>query len=180
MADDTTLAAAVFERAREERRWTHNQVLTLAEALTDEQVLWRPGPHAPSIGFHVWHLARWADHDAHRFDGSPEIWVSESLATAWGFPAGLGEADAGTGMGDDASELLVLPGKAQLSEYARAAFASLDETAERLEAAALSAPGTGVADTVEVTITYGTHDNRHLGMIEALRGLLGISGTATN
>ncbi|HEU0073645.1 MAG TPA: DinB family protein [Dehalococcoidia bacterium] len=180
MADEPALAAAIFERAREGRRWTHNQVLTLTDGLRDEQVVWRPGPHAPSIGFHVWHLARWADHDAHRFDGSPELWVSESLAAAWGFPGVLGEADSGTGMGDDASEMLVLPGKAALLEYARAAFASLDETAERLAAGAMRVPGTGVADAVEVTITYATHDNRHLGMIEALRGLLGISGTATN
>jgi hypothetical protein len=179
MPGEVELLAALLERARDERRWTHNQVLVLTDALTEEQVLWRPGDLAPSIGFHVWHLARWADYDAHRFDSSPEVWLAKGLAEAWGFPAELGEASAGTGLDDDASARLPLPGKGPMLEYARAAFADLDQSLERMMIEASRRGGAG-NDAVELVVTYATHDNRHLGMIEALRGLLGLQGTATN
>jgi hypothetical protein len=169
----------VFERARDERRSTHEGVLRLVQGLTDEQLLWRPGGHAPSIGFHLWHLARWADYDARSAGDTPEIWVSQGLAAAWGFPAELGQAAAGTGLDDDASARLPLPGKAALVDYARAAFAALDQTAERMMTDALGAPEAG-KDALDLVFTYATHDNRHLGMIEALCGVLGLQGTATN
>ena len=179
MPGEGALLAAIFERARDERRWTHKQVLALVDSLTEEQVLRQPGEHAPSIGFHIWHLARWADYDAHRHDGSPEIWVARSLDEAWGFPSQLGEAAAGTGLDDDASARLPLPGKEPLLDYARAAFADLDATVEQLVEEA-QRQGNAGNDAVELVVTYATHDNRHLGMIEALRGLLGLQGTATN
>ena len=109
----------------------------MVDDLTDEQLRWQPGSHAPSIGFHVWHLARWADYDVHQVEGTPQIWHAQGLATAWGFPAGLGQADTGTEMGDDASDRLVLPGKAALVDYASAAFSAVDELLDRLSQDAL-------------------------------------------
>jgi hypothetical protein len=179
MPGEAALLAAVFERARDERRSTHESVLRLVQGLTDEQLLWRRGDHAPSIGFHLWHLARWADYDAHSAVETPEIWVSQGLAAAWGFPAELGQAAAGTGLDDDASARLPLPGKETLVDYVRAAFAALERTAERMMAEALREPEAG-NDALDLMFTYATHDNRHLGMIEALCGVLGLQGTATN
>ena len=39
----------------------HEQVLKLATRLSDEQLAWRLNLHTPSISFHLWHIARWAD-----------------------------------------------------------------------------------------------------------------------
>jgi hypothetical protein len=121
------LLSSLLERIHRERRDVHHGVLGLVEDLTDEQLRWRRGRHAPSIGFHVWHLARYADKDRSDIEGTPQFWVEQSLAVAWGFPATLGEADTGTELGDDASDLLVLPSKAALLDYTRVAFNELGE-----------------------------------------------------
>ena len=36
-------------------------MLRAVDGLDDETFLARPGPKAPSIAFHLWHTARWAD-----------------------------------------------------------------------------------------------------------------------
>src|SRR6266545_1922876 len=88
-----------------ERRQAHQRLLALIADLSDEQLQWRPGPHAPGIGFHIWHAARWADYDRDILGGGEQLWHSRGLAAAWGLEAmGLGQTGTGTGMGDDASE----------------------------------------------------------------------------
>ncbi len=126
-----------------------------------------------------------ADHDVHRILGSPERWHSEGLGAAWGFPAtGLGEAETGTEMEDEASEQLRLPGKAALLEYTRAAFDEvdglLDGLSEHGPRQAIRTPQVGNDELASRLFVYLTHDSRHLGMIEAMRGVLGLSGSATN
>jgi hypothetical protein len=183
MADGPSLTTKLLEQARREGGWAHQNVLTLVDDLTDEQLRWRPGPHAPAIGFHVWHLARWADFDAAQVSGAPQIWETQGLAAAWGFASGLGKSETGTEMGDDSSEDLILPGKTALLEYTGAAFTRIDNLLDTLaHATVLPSPNLQVDDdrAVSLLCTYLTHDNRHLGMIEALRGLLGLMGSATN
>lgn len=183
MTHDASLTSRLLDHLRFERRDVHRRVLTLADDLTDDQLYSRPGAHAPSIGFHVWHLARWEDYDRTVMDGTPQSWHARDLARAWGFPSGgLGEADTGTEMGDDASGRLVLPGKAALLDYARSAFAATDELLEQLPAESLLqviALRQHGDDVVSLVFAGMTHDNCHLGMIEAVRGLLGLHGTAT-
>jgi len=175
------ISASLLEQVNQERRETHRRVLELVAQLSDEQLCRRPGAHAPSIGFHVWHLARWADHDRAGVDGKPEIWQARGLAREWGFPeAGLGQADTGTGMGDDAAELLVLPRRAALLGYAGDTFAALDATLASIPVESLMRPLDGGEPLLNLVCGFLSHDNRHLGMIEALRGVLGLSGTATN
>jgi hypothetical protein len=182
--EDGTLTAALLEQLSIERRETHNRVLALVQDLSDDQLAWRPTLAAPPIGFHVWHLARWADLDRAIVEGTPQIWRARDLARAWGFPdAGLGNDDTGTGMGDSVSNDLVLPPKAALLDYAAAAFAALDEALSVLPADSLLQPIKAPENddsAVKMLTGYLSHDNRHLGMIEALRGALGITGTATN
>ena len=177
-------AEALLGRLNRLRRETHDGVLRLATDLTDDQIRWRPGPHAPAIGFHVWHLARWADHDRSLIDGTTQLWESRDLAASWGLAStGLGKAGSGTEMGDDASEALVLPPKDVLLEYVRATFDALDTTLGLVSPQGLDAPAgpSGNASPLsDFLFVFVTHDNRHLGMIEALRGLLGLSGTASN
>jgi hypothetical protein len=182
MTSDRSTAEALLNRLHAERRETHTSVLRCAEALTDDRLRWRPTDHAPSIGFHVWHLARWADYDAWQLTGSPQVWQARGLAEAWGFPAGLGQNATGTEMGNEAAQQLPLPDKAALIDYTRAAFDALGVALEALALDDLPLPIDPPRNSdprLAVLFEYVTHDNRHLGMIEALRGLLGDSGTAT-
>lgn len=42
-------------------RQGHELVLEMACKATDDELGWRAGAPDPSIAFHVWYLARWAD-----------------------------------------------------------------------------------------------------------------------
>lgn len=179
MTVQSTLATLLIEVLRREGRLVHASVLTLVEDLTDAQVNERIGPFAPPIAFHLWHLARWADWDVHQFDGVDQIWHARGLAQAWGFPAGLGENDTGTELDDEAAEGLVFPPKAALYEYARVAFQAVDEMLDRRAEEALQGVETRTMSDdqlVSLLNTYVVHENRHLGMIEALRGRYGSAG----
>jgi hypothetical protein len=182
--EDGILTVALLEQLGIERRETHNRVLALVQDLSDDQLAWRFALTAPTIAFHVWHLARWADHDRAIVEGTAQIWRARDLAQAWGFPdAGLGSDDTGTGMGNDVSNDLVLPPKAALLDYATVAFAALDKALSALPAESLLRPIEAPENedsAVKMLTGYLSHDNRHLGMIEALRGVLGLQGTATN
>lgn len=117
-----------------------------------------------------------------------QIWVNENLAKQWGYDTSiLGFEESGTGMEIEAFESLHFPGKAALSEYARLAFQNSDEAVERLDAGyhlqSASDPmyEDGRPVTLVLIITSAlTHNNRHLGMIEASKGFLGLEGSATS
>ena len=180
--NDQTIAASLLERLHAERREAHRSILSLVSDLTDEQIRYRPAAHAPSIGFHLWHLARWADYDSYQISHEPQIWESQALAEAWGFPTGLGQFNTGTEMGDEASERLDLPDKPALLDYAESAFATLGNALDPLTLDDLVLPVDPPRNNdrrFDVLFEYPTHDNRHLGMIEALLGLLDRGGTAT-
>ena len=87
----------------------------------------------------------------------------------------------------DATTDLPLPGKADLLDYARRAFAATERalaaltdddlrTPNALEAGGAHAATPTIGDAI---LTHLTHTNRHLGEIECLRGLQGLRGTAT-
>jgi DinB superfamily len=176
-------------------RRTHEAVLRLADDLSDEQLNERPSPLSPSIGFHVWHLARWADLLQSRVPGmtaelrktlgeGKQIWEAEGLAQDWGFAEfNLGGEGTGMGMDDDVSAALPLPDHERLLEYARRAFEAANRAVEAADEDALRANCTdlyGRETSVGAAIVgHLAHVNRHLGMIEALRGVLGLRGTAT-
>ena len=168
----------------EQRRLGHERLLGAVHDLTDEQLRWRPGPHAPAIGFHLFHVSRWADRDRSIIGGGEEIWAEKKLASSWELQsADLGDTGTGMGIGDEASEQLVLPPQEQLVAYAEEVFSALDAfiatvNAERLSQ--MTRPPDLERRTVQESI-FGhlAHDNRHLGMIEALRGVLGLRGSAT-
>lgn len=173
-------------------RRTHQRVLALIDNLSDEQVAWRPRAGGHSIGFNLWHLARWADHLQaiipsmtpelkRRLGEGRELWEVEGLAAAWGLTAAsLGYAETGMLMDDDAATSLPLPGKAALLDYARRAFAAAQGAVAVVDDQQFVQRQAIDPDTVGAAVlAYLTHDNRHLGEIESLRGLQGLRGTAT-
>jgi hypothetical protein len=183
-------------------RRTQQRILRVAEELDDDQ-LRRTWPHANSIGFDVWHCARWADHlqsilpDATpalrtRLGRRDELWERDGLARRWSFPAELGQMETGMGMDESTAASLPLPTKAELLGYVRAVFDLSADVVDRLEDDDLPVDAkiddarvpwlSGRADKGPVgnwVLTYDGHANRHLGMIELRRGLLGMRGTAT-
>jgi hypothetical protein len=168
-------------------RITQEDLLALVDSLTDEQLSWTPNTTTPSVGFHVWHLARWADYLQEMINGrGSQLWEQEGLAARWDMEtSSLGYAQTGMSMDDKTAMTLRMPRKELLLDYARRAFAAAQQAVE------------GVGDDEFYKIfenlhgknwhdgqigplisTWLTHDNRHLGMIECLIGVQGMRGSA--
>jgi hypothetical protein len=173
---------------------THGQLVAAAESCTDDDLTWQPGPTAPPIGFHLWHSGRWADRWAQAIATSlPRLavaagaagqrWEREDLAAGWGFPASLGKGDTGMELPDDEAASLPFPGSDAVAGYLRDAFGDLEAVVAQIEDAELTEESDdllgGRAPLGDSLIRHHSHVSRHLGMIEALRGLRGGHGTAT-
>jgi hypothetical protein len=173
----------------------HKLILGLAESLTDDQILWKPDGYNNSIGFNLWHIARWADNliaeilkefpdlDVDLGDAT-EIWEQESLAEKWELPPVL--YPGGTGLSDEAVEGLNFPSKEEMLTYLRKAFSRTIEFIEKLDARypvhepiADQELEKALADIRWHLYYYLMHDCRHLGMIEALKGLQTGKGSAS-
>jgi len=113
-----------------------------------------------------------------------QIWDSDKLGEKWGVSSfDLGGEATGMGMDDDVSAALPLPPKDELLDYARRTFEAAnravdaaDEDQLRESCIDLYGRPTSVGAAV---LGHLAHVNRHLGMIEALRGLRGMRGSAT-
>jgi hypothetical protein len=174
---------------------THARLLEIVADLTEDQVGWRPDPHAPPIGFHLWHMARWADRVqatlpgmsaalGARLGAGGEVWEINTLAHQWGWQAErLGYGQTGMELGDELAAELRLPHKDVLVEYARQAFAAADRTFAALDDQLVHERGVDIYgrenSVAYVLLVHLSHASRHLGMIEALRGVRGLRGTAT-
>jgi hypothetical protein len=181
----------------------HRNALDAVKELEDEQMRWRP-PRTNSIAFNLWHIARWADHmqlvvgaltpglRERLGAASDEIWTRDALSAKWGFPAGrLGSGDTGMGMDEDASAELPLPPKNDLVAYVARAFEAADRAVHEVHDDDLARGAEFDPATIPWASSkdYGTvagwilggirHDSRHLGMIEALKGSMGMRGSAT-
>ena len=173
----------------------HKVVLDFAEELDEPQLRWKPRGYSTSIGFHLWHLARESDflraiilertpQLGEDFGEPREIWARESLAQKWGFPTEL-NATVGTGLNDDVAATLPLPPKNELMDYLNRSYEAVErfvallderypifenedeEFRKKLESIRLN------------LLVFLSHDCRHLGMMECLKGLQTGFGSAT-
>ena len=175
--------------------WLHEQILKLANRLSDEQLAWRLNVHTPSIAFHLWHIARWADRlQARMPDMSPEmtarlgkateVWETEKLTGSWKITvAALGYGDTGMEMSDEMAANFVLPPKAVLLAYLQRTFAAVERSIDAIDTeqfmhACIDLYGRN-GRIGESLVSHLGHNSRHLGMIEALVGVQGMEGTAT-
>lgn len=62
-------------------------VRSAVDGLTPELLRWRPEPHANSIGWIVWHLARIQDDHVAAVLGAEQEWTSGAWAPRFGLPA---------------------------------------------------------------------------------------------
>jgi hypothetical protein len=173
----------------------HKVVLNLADDLNDEQLNWKPEGYSTSIGFHLWHLARESDylkaailyHNPQfvpEFGDGKEIWEKESLARKWGFPEGL-HATVGTGLSDEAAATLPLPKKHELLGYLTSSYEAIECFIEQLDTKYPDFENVGeeLKKKIEMVrlnlLVFLSHDCRHLGMMECLKGLQTGFGSAT-
>jgi hypothetical protein len=174
----------------------HKFVLGLAASLDDEQLRWKPEGYSTSIGFHLWHLARESDYLKAAlnqyyaqlgpdFGEAKELWQAEGLGERWGFPADLGQTGVGTGISDEAAAGLPIPPKAELLDYLQRAYAAIEAYVELLDTRYARAEEAedelqAKIDRVRANLlVFLLHDARHLGMMEALKGLQTGFGSAT-
>ncbi len=172
----------------------HDAFLEAVDDVDEDAFRARPGAKAPSIAFHLWHTARWADAfqsrfgrfapELARFAGRKQLWDAGELASAWRLGDALGSEATGMGLDDDASAALTLPSNDQVTSYARDAFAASEEVFGAIHEEELDSPTGDFYDeggwiVIDHFGWHLTHASRHLGMIEALKGVLGVEGTAT-
>jgi hypothetical protein len=173
----------------------HRVVINLAGELNDEQLRWKPEGYSTSIGFHLWHLARESDYlkaallqnysalDP-EFGERTQIWQREGLAQKWGFPPGLYET-VGTGLSDETAALLPIPRKEELLSYLHASYKAIETFVELLDSKYANFNGMSeeLRNQVQMIrlnlLVFLTHDCRHLGMMECLKGLQTGFGSAT-
>ena len=173
----------------------HKVVLSLADDLNDEQLSWKPEGYSTSIGFHLWHLARESDylkaaivhhypHVVTEFDDSKEIWESESLARKWGFPEGLHQT-VGTGLSYEVAATLPIPKKEELLGYLRSSYEAIECFIETLDTKYPTFEDMDEETKKKIQgirlnlLVFLSHDCRHLGMMECLKGLQTGFGSAT-
>ena len=173
----------------------HRVVLELAEGLDDRQLNWKPEGYSLSIAFHLWHLARESDflravilertpQLVPKFGDPIEIWEKENLARRWGFPTELG-ATLGTGLSDEAASTLPIPPKGELMDYLKRSYAGLEEFVRLLDERYPTF--NGLEDDFKRKLQnirlnllgFISHDCRHLGMMEMLKGMQTGFGSAT-
>jgi len=173
----------------------HKVVLNFADELTDEQLNWKPEGYSTSIGFHLWHLARESDYlksaILHYYPGlelglddEGEIWTNENLAQKWGFPIEAHET-VGTGLSAEVAAKLPIPQKTELMTYLRNSYEALEQFIELLDGRYPDFENMDEELKKKIErirfnlLVFLTHDCRHLGMLECLKGLQTGFGSAT-
>ena len=179
------MPADTLELAKQRSKMTRELVLKVVDGLSDEQLAWRPAPRAHSMAWTLWHLARCADKFAAQVRNTEEIWTREGLAAKWGLAEILfGSNGLGTGVDDEIAATLRPPSKDPLVDYARRSFAAFDAVVDRFDADAVAREQTTFyfdepAAIGRAFVTSIAHENRHLGELEYVKGLLGFRGSAT-
>ena len=165
------------------------QLLQASDWLSEEEASKWPPDNAPSCKWHLWHMARWADYVQALIspivdEASPELWEFAGVADEWGFDGiDLGMWGAGSGLGNETGKSLPLPSMEKVRAYAAEAFDLLEKRVGRLDNVSFNAPFTDWHDNEtnvgDAMVGYIAHANRHLGMLEAISGILGKDGSVT-
>jgi hypothetical protein len=178
----------------------HQAALRLVSDLSEDQFRWRPEVGPQSIGWNLWHIGRWDDFLAEvfltrasalaRIGPAAQVWKSRDLATKWGLTSSdLGFEDAGTGLSDAEATAIRLPDKEEVVTYVTEAFEQLDRVVAEVDDSLLPqiVPPPQLFPSQAHQDSYGdnlmiwiTHSYEHLGMMEAVKGMLGLRGSVTD
>lgn len=199
MLQKSPVSAFAFDTIKDKISWTHDSILGLTADLSQKGFARQAGPFAPSIGWHVWHLARYADRLQANLNETAELWESGRYTEKWVLdPESLGPLNNGLAMPPGkTAEVVENAGKEEILQYAADVFASVaaglstlyPETLEEIrpsafryewQAGKVTPQPERVAPLGEDLVRYFGHASRHLGMIEALLGaVFEIEGTAS-
>jgi hypothetical protein len=167
----------------------HQMLLNTALRIDRKRFASSVGSPSLRLDWQIWHIARWTEAVVSelvpsapvlvRKFGTVEIWDQYDLARRWELTeTRLGDAHAGTGLSDDEAERLKLGPPSEVVDYARRVFKRADDVLRvpaALEIASHGPPDEGLLGEL---ISNLDHDNRHLGMVEAIVGALGTKGSA--
>jgi hypothetical protein len=179
--------------------WAQDALIENTQPLTEPEFCQQPSPNAPPIGWHLWHIARWADILQESMTDQVEYWKQAGLPAKFGLdPTKLGLLQMGTSQSSqEATDVIITMGKEPLLEYARTVFDMAVSALEALTLEDLYTPCESIIriDWSTTPFTEGKgedvllfnnfefhigHSQRHLGMIEALIGaMFNREGTAT-
>jgi hypothetical protein len=171
-------------------------LLEIVTGLYDEQASRWPAPTAPSAKWHLWHVSRWSDivqstlfpvanGESDLSNKGPELWEALGIADEWGFMIPMpGKLGGGTGLGNEEAANLRLPDMIRIVGYARSTFELCEMRFSQIDEGLFESDfydWDGVRLQVgEAMFGHISHINRHLGMIEAIKGMLGLEGSATD
>ena len=167
----------------------NTQLLATVDVLTEEEASTWPTSTAPSCKWHLWHMARWADYvqallPPVGLEETCELWESEQFAEKWRFNGiDLGMWGAGSGLGNKNGRSLPLPNLPEVRAYAKKVFNRLEIRVGKFDELSFNTPFTDWHDVDtsigDAMVGYLAHANRHLGMLEAISGVLGKDGSVT-
>jgi len=168
----------------------------IVTGMYDEQSSRWAAPTAPSVKWHLWHVSRWSDivqatlfpianGEADLRNKGAELWTALGIADEWGFENPMpGKLGGGTGTGKSESAKLELPNMIRIVGYARSSFELCEMRFSQIDDGVFESD---FYDWDNVRLQVGdamfghiSHLNRHLGMIEAIKGVLGMDGSATD
>ena len=145
------------------------------KGLTPEELAWRPGPDANSIGWLLWHLTRVQDDHIAGRAGRGEVWTTEGFFERFALPF---TPDA-TGYAHTSEEVEAcrIPSAELLLEYHEAVHAATVGWISKLDDAAFDQEidrWRGEPVTLAVRLVSVFDDNiEHVGQAAYLRGMLG-------
>ncbi len=184
--------------------FVHDWLIRAGTVINSDQFIHVFSEDSPPIGWHLWHMARFADRLQSKLasvtDGTlgAEIWYQDSISTRWNVLAdNLGVFESGMGQAhEQAQTTIIQAGQTAVVNYARAAFEVCDANIKKLTETDFDKTYYGILDygydaktgkvwaakskestVAQDLIFHATHGSRHMGMMEALRGLLGTAGT---
>jgi uncharacterized damage-inducible protein DinB len=151
-----------------------NALATAVNGLSREELTWRPGAEANSIGFILWHQARCEDAFIQSMiQQKPQVWASEK----WHEKLNLPENPQDIGYGYTAEQVTAfeVPELKNLLEYAKATRVSTVEylkaiTADKLEQV-IQTPFFGKVTIGHLFAILLCEITQHIGQIAYLRGL---------
>lgn len=146
---------------------------SVVDGLTADDLAWRPGADANPIGWLVWHLLRVQDDHVAEVAGIEQVWTAQGFADRTGVPF----ETAATGYGQSSEDVGALRVEADLLvAYAAAVHA---QSLDFLSGLSDSDLDRVVDDRWDPPVTLGARlvsvvndDTQHLGQAGYVRGLL--------
>lgn len=182
----------------------HDWLIRAGESVSDNQFAYSFSKDAPPIGWHLWHITRFADRLQSKLanvidePSNDEIWYQESISQKWSLvPSKLGVFESGMGQKHhDALGTVVQAGQVAIIRYANDVFDACETRIGKLSEDDFDKTYLGILDydydlttgkvwasepkesmVAQDMVFHASHGSRHMGMMEALRGLLGSAGT---